>query len=94
MAKKKVENFGLGELVEWSSQAGGCNKRKVGSVVAIVEAGVTPWQEPGLYDCSEYKRMFDGYARKHKSYLVSVLSKSGRGKAKLYWPHAGLLHKF
>lgn len=72
----------VGDKVTWTSQAQGFTKTKVGTVVQVVNPGNRPAldQSPGM-------------SRNHKSYVIEVPNKSGRGKAKRYWPVVSLLSK-
>lgn len=81
-------SFILGQKVQWTSQAQGCEKKKEG-VVVYAWKGVkqqTPVKvaEDLFSDCS---RMFDGYKFKEGEVLVKVATgKNGKGKPKLYKP--------
>lgn len=80
--------YAVGETVKWTSQANGNVTEKVG----VVEAVIPPRQ----YLNEAQRRQVDapcGARRDMESYLVRVPTKSGRGKGRLYWPHARLLSK-
>jgi hypothetical protein len=73
--------FKVGDLVEWTSQAKGCTRTKLGRVVAVIPEHERP---TGIKGC--------GDARDHKSYIVSVAPKNGsKAKPKAYWPVVSLL---
>jgi hypothetical protein len=73
-----VEEFQVGDGVYWGSVSGGSYKRKVGVVVAVVEAGERPVPPEGL-GCNSAAGY--GMSRDHRSYLVQVGNKKG-----VYWP--------
>lgn len=68
----------LGDMVQWTSQAGGCTRTKRGAIVAVVPAGTMP-------DTRKVSRYGGGMARDHESYLVKV---PGKGT---YWPRVNAL---
>lgn len=86
----------VGDKVTWSSQAGSYTTTKSGVIVAIVPPGVKPptkhrlaeWVQWGL---GSYQCVYDGFGRKHESYLVAVPNKSGKGWGKVYWPRVSAL---
>ena len=73
-----MEEFKVGDGVYWGSVSGGSYKRKVGVVVAVVEAGEKPVPPEGL-GCNSAAGY--GMPRDHRSYLVQVGNKKG-----VYWP--------
>ena len=73
-----VEEFRVGDAVYWGSASSGSYTRKVGVVVAVVEAGETPVPPDGL-KCNSAAGY--GLPRNHRSYLVRVGNKKG-----CYWP--------
>lgn len=75
--------FKEGELVTWSSQAGGLRKTKVGVVAQVVRAGERPDRNrfASLYTSSGV-----GSGRKAESYVVLV------GKT-AYWPRENQLRR-
>ena len=77
--------FKLGDLVEWSSSAGGVQKTKVGKVELVIPAGgrIPP----------ELRKEADawGLPRDHESYLVRVSGKTVAAKGRLYWPRVSVL---
>ena len=77
-AGSAVEEFKVGDCVYWGSASGGSYTRKVGVVVAVVEAGETPVPPDGL-KCNSAAGY--GLPRDHRSYLVRVGNKKG-----CYWP--------
>lgn len=92
------EQYQIGETVEWSSSAAGTTKQKRGVIVAVVPADYIKMTVLllGADYASRYSIQFDGHTclyRFKESYLVAVPTKSGRGKAKLYWPRTSALRK-
>lgn len=82
--------FSIGDVVKWTSKAGGHALEKRGSVIEIVAAGGVPSTNLGHHA--------GGTARAHESYIIAVPQKSKskperRMKDKLYWPHVGTLIK-
>jgi hypothetical protein len=79
------KQFQIGNYVEWSSQAHGSFKKKVGGIVEVVRAGQRPNRDlfPDLYSGPGA-----GFGRKHESYVVAV--KKPRS-TKHYWPNASKL---
>jgi len=73
-----VEEFKVGDAVFWGSVSSGSYKRKVGVVVAVVEADERPVLPEGL-KCNSSAGY--GLPRDHRSYLVQVGNKKG-----VYWP--------
>jgi hypothetical protein len=69
--------FKVGDRVEWTSQAAGVTRTKVG----VVEHVVAPREDPGPMS----KNRVPGMPRDHESYLVRV---KGRG---CYWPRVKAL---
>jgi hypothetical protein len=71
----------LNSSVEWTSQAQGTAKTKIGRIAQIVEPGELPSRElfPTLFTSAGV-----GSARKVISYVV-VVGKEGR-KGLVYWP--------
>jgi hypothetical protein len=74
--------FNVGDVVKWKSHAGGCWKKKVGRVIAIVPvlSSVKACIPPGAG--WRMKKQAAGRARKHVSYLVNP---EGYG-IELLWP--------
>lgn len=70
-AKASSWSFAVGGVVAWSSQAGGVEKRKRGTIVAVVPAGRTPSSIDAAYKFAS--------SRTHESYVVDV-------DGELYWP--------
>jgi len=73
-----MEEFQVGDGVYWGSASSGSYRRKVGVVVAVVEAGENPVPPEGL-KCNSAAGY--GMPRDHRSYLVRVGNKKG-----VYWP--------
>lgn len=68
-----MEKFVVGDIVSWTSSAGGVSKNKVGPVVEVIQAGSVPYPRSGL----RADRL--GAPRNHESYVVKVGSL-------FYWP--------
>ena len=81
-----VEEFKVGDWVLWHSASAGSLTRKVGCVVAVVEAGETPAPPDGL-ECNSAAGY--GMPRDHRSYLVRVGNKKG-----CYWPRVKHVQRF
>jgi Ni/Co efflux regulator RcnB len=79
-----MSNIQLDDVVEWTSQAAGYTRTKVGVVVGLVPVGHLPGGDrfPSLYRGAGV-----GMPRDHISYVVRV---PGRG---VYWPVAKKLRK-
>jgi len=85
--------FSIGDVVTWTSKAGGHALEKQGTVIEIVPAGSTPTANLGHHA--------GGSARLHESYIIAVpqktKSRTGHAvrpiKSKLYWPHVGVLRR-
>jgi len=85
--------FQIGDKVKWRSQAGGSWTVKEGCIIAVVPAKkrARDYIPEAYHDC---QRMFDGFPRPKKSYLVEVSGgKTAEAKPRLYWPHASKLEK-
>lgn len=80
--------FKVGDKVVWISGW----RIKRGTIVAIVRADarlIDAMRGTDLHDSAKYNnRNLDsrGSSRNHDSYIVSVPSKSGKGKPTLFWP--------
>jgi len=76
----KTGPFKVGDKVVWTSQAGGHEKTKTGTVKAVVPA----WEFPRVHTPDGFSLRTDSnFGLPHESYLVQV----GRSKS-LYWPLA------
>lgn len=75
--------FDVGDEVQWTSQAGGNTKTKVGVIAQVVPAKAYPDRERFL---SLHKNSGIGMHRDHVSYVVLV-------KNKPYWPVAKRLSR-
>ena len=73
--------FKEGDLVEWTSQAGGFTKTKIGKVIEVVPKGAEP----------KTKLRDRGYGRSEESYVVLGHRKGIEEKDEAYWPRVGLL---
>jgi len=65
--------FNVGDKVKWTSQAGSYEKKKVGEVIEIIQAGSNP------QDALHYQPGWGSLPRKEESYIVAVGNK-------FYWP--------
>ena len=72
--------FHVGDEVEWTSQAGGRTKKKVGVIVEVIHPGEIP--EARAYSDLACKGI--GFWRDKESYVVAV--KDGKRAVKHYWP--------
>lgn len=92
-----MSKFKIGDSVEWESQAGGSKTKKQGKIHYVVPENNSATQRKHIEKYNpgyppKHNQMFDGLnPRNHESYIVIVESKSGKGKCKLYWPHASKL---
>lgn len=87
-----ANEFAVGDLVTWKSQAQGSTVTKSGKVVAIVPPGTDPHKAipPDLQD---KVRQFDASGtRKETSYIVAVPTPKGKS-CHLYWPRVKNLRK-
>ncbi|WP_271678878.1 hypothetical protein [Thermomonas mangrovi] len=93
-----MSTFKAGDLVTWTSQAGGHTRIKTGKVIAVIDGG----HKSGETAASEIKKRVragthrsafgGGWDRAETSYLVEVANgKSGRAKPTIYWPVASKL---
>lgn len=86
-----MEDFKVGDTVQWASSANGSWKEKKGIVESVIPAGGNP-QIYATRVAEKYGRKTPhlGYPRDHVSYIVRVPSKTG-GVGKFYRPHVALL---
>lgn len=87
MGVKQVKRFREDDEVIWSSQAGGAEKVKIGTVVEVITAGKSVLN-------SRFRDELDASTlpRKEESYIVCVGPKPGsRAKPKYYWPRTSAL---
>lgn len=91
--RSNMENFKVGDTVQWASSANGSWKEKKGIVESVIPAGGNP-QIYATRVAEKYGRKTPhlGYPREHVSYIVRVPSKTG-GVGKFYRPHVALLEK-
>ncbi len=90
--------FQLGDMVEWTSQAAGRTKIKVGKIIAVIAPNETPflmsayqksYKLPNGLEISYWKTNYGGgLPRNFESYVVEV----GNGKA-YYWPRVSGLRR-
>ena len=88
-----MENFKVGDTVQWASAVNGFWKEKKGIVESVIPAGGNP-QIYATRVAEKYGRKTPhlGYPRDHVSYIVRVPSKTD-GVGKFYRPHVALLEK-
>lgn len=88
-----MENFKVGDTVQWASAANGSWKEKKGIVESVIPAGGNP-EIYATRVAEKFGRRTPhlGYPRDHVSYIVRVPSKTG-GVGKFYRPHVVLLEK-
>ena len=91
--RSNMENFKVGDTVQWASSANGYWKEKKGIVESVIPAGGNP-QIYATRVAEKYGRRTPhlGYPRDHVSYIVRVPSRTG-GVGKFYRPHVALLEK-
>lgn len=86
-----MSRFQVGDTVTWTSQAWGSTKKKTGTVVIVVPAGVPPHMLVMNFAIAHGLREPDfGLQRDHESYVVSVPG-GPKAKPKLYWPRVSAL---
>jgi len=92
-----TDQFKIGDLVTWASQAQGRNKVKTGKVVYILNGKARNWRDYPYAIVERlfpnHKKMFDGLSvpcNAEIGYLVEVLAE-GKGKPKLYMPYPNKL---
>lgn len=86
----------VGDRVEWTSQAGGHSKVKVGKVAAVVPAGQDPsavWMALAALPGTRHHvvRLGGAGARGHESYLVTVDGPSATSSPRIYCPRVSAL---
>lgn len=74
------------QVVKWTSQSQGHRKTKVGYVVAVLPALTNPDTIVKLLEFPCRPAGIYGGTRAEVSYLVAVPTKTGEGKAVVYWP--------
>jgi hypothetical protein len=96
-----MEKFREGDMVTWTSQAGGNTKTKVGTVVAVIPGGEASYERArSAIDlrtrAGTHRSAFGGgWSRPAESYVVEVpQGTTGRAKPVLYWPVASALRPF
>lgn len=77
-----MQSFNIRDLVSWTSQSAGYQKRKFGAIVEVVSIDVRP-RFPKL-DSS-------GFGRDHESYVVLVNTGKRKPSLKPYWPRVQVL---
>ena len=90
--------FEVGDKVAWVSLCNtklGCmgELEHVGTVVHTVFSMDHPLHCFSDQTFKAHRIMFDGLFRRGESYLVSVPSKTGKGKPRLYWPRVSALRR-
>lgn len=87
-------SFKVGEWAEWTSEAQGSVKTKVGECIAVVPAYVLLLRaykvDPDLYSTGT----LDAFGqRNHESYIFATAKKPKGRKRQLYWPRVSGLKK-
>jgi hypothetical protein len=93
-----MSKFNINDRVKWESGAGRNHEvEKVGTIVAIVPAGVDfKTIEGSLQDKHRFRRAYGGgMPRDHESYAVLGAPSDAPSYAtkRLYWPRVSLLEK-
>ena len=81
--------FSLGQMVEWTSQAGGKERTKIGVVVGVLHAHM-PLRLLPYYETMRINA-WSGSSRDHKSYIVAEIHP--HRKSKFCWPRVQYLKK-
>ncbi|WP_238556028.1 hypothetical protein [Dickeya sp. NCPPB 3274] len=84
-----IMTFDIGDAVFWESQANGSYKRKEGTIVAVIPAGIAPVLTS---HASLLPPGAGSLPRKEQSYIVSVPGKTDKAKPKHYWPRTSALN--
>lgn len=95
-----MSQFKVGDSVQWTSQAGGSTKTKIGTVVALVPGGRSSAEHvrsevDRRVRAGTHRSAFGGgWDRPEPSYLVEVpQGTTARAKPVLYWPVASRLRR-
>ncbi len=88
------KKFSVGDEVKWTSQSGGYEKTKTGTVVFVIPANAPAWTRVGR----DQEKIFDlrtdlSGTRREESYLVTVAGKSIFSRKLLYWPRTKNLER-
>lgn len=92
-------SFKVGDLVEWESTSFGVTTPKKGRIVKVIppndsRLGEYVEQASAAVGGARYVSGAGlGLPRDHESYIVHVLTPTGKGKGKLYWPRVKHLRK-
>jgi hypothetical protein len=75
--------FKVGDRVEWTSQAAGIARTKIGAVIEVVPPNGDPK--------SKLREM--GWSRDHESYVVRAVAqgRTSNARAATYWPRVSAL---
>ena len=84
----KSQTFAIGQMVEWTSQAGGNTRTKIGVVMGILPAGASIRTIPYF---NQMNINTDGFTRKHESYVIAEVHP--HRKPKFFWPYTHQLQK-
>lgn len=95
LEERMAKSFDVGDQVTWRSQAGGFEKKKVGTVVAIVGADENVLDVIRSLDRKRYRktgiRHMSG-ERDHVSYLIECNGGVKKdAKMVLYWPRVAAI---
>lgn len=93
-----MSEFKIGDMVTWTSQAGGNAKSKTGKVICVIEGGQKSGEKAASVirchvNAGTHRSAFGGgWNRADTSYLVEVANgTTGRAKPTIYWPVASRL---
>ena len=82
-------SFTIGQMVEWTSQARGKERTKIGVVVGVLSAH-TPLRLLPYFETMRIDA-WGGSSRNHKSYIIAEVHP--HRKPKFYWPRVQYLKK-
>lgn len=96
MTKKKTQKdyqqFKVGDLIEWTSQAGGYNRTKIGIVIKALPIGLAPDDFGGFGGNNLlWKIHRPGKGRNHESYIIALPHPDK--PTEFFWPKVGQLTK-
>jgi len=98
---QSIPTFNLGDNIFWESQAGGHKKTKKGTIIQVIKAGESAFNDtnkPIDQNLNKYslKNISGGKPRDHESYIVAVPYPGGERNGMLGWiyhPLTKKLHK-
>lgn len=95
MAKAMLK-FKKGDMVCWTSQAGGYHTTKTGKIIAVVPPNQCPRDVLPEAASKQFRTTIDPRSfgmRKEESYVVVVPGKTPRQSGVMYWPLTSRLTK-